>query len=305
MLDPVVVADAVEQHGPWSETEPRREDLAVVTQQLLGCTVSAQGRQQRVAHGPRGRSSHDLGADAEPRVIVDAGHDLALGAIGQEVATHDVHLPELHGPGALPALVVRALSPALRGLDEPVPDQGPIDRRARRQRLGPCVTQPPEDRPRSPAGVRSAHLHDLGLDRRRHLVRAALGLRALVGERAQALVRIAPQPGVDGLASHPVASCDVSDARAVQDLYDGLVSLLHQIQLHQHGWPPLVLSTGRQQRRRWRPPPRGPSQARSVKQVPEPLSPRCRSRAGECQARGGATVSSMNRTFTDPLPTIR
>ena len=33
-------------------------------------------------------------------------------------------------------------------------------------------------------------------------------------------------------------------------------------------------------------------------QVPEPVSPRYRNRAGECRAGTGATVSSMNRTRT-------
>ncbi len=36
----------------------------------------------------------------------------------------------------------------------------------------------------------------------------------------------------------------------------------------------------------------------SVVQVPEPVSPRYRNRAGKCRAATGATVSSMNRAFT-------
>lgn len=147
-------------------------------------------------------------------------------------------------------------------------------------------------------GPDTAQLEDLCLGLRRHLVRALLGFGAPVGERAEALVRIPAEPRVDGLARDPVASYDVGDARAVQDLEDGLVSLLHQIQLHQHGRPPSVLSTGRQRRRRWQPTPGGRSQARSVKQAQEPVSPMYRSRAGKCQAGGGATVASMNRAFT-------
>ncbi len=54
---------------------------------------------------------------------------------------------------------------------------------------------------------------------------------------------------------------------------------------------PPALPTGRcRQRRRWRRRTGGYSGRRGVKQVPEPVSPRYRNRAGKCQAGAGATV---------------
>jgi hypothetical protein len=39
-------------------------------------------------------------------VVVDAGDDLDLGAVGEVEPPDDVHLPQLHRTRALPALVV-------------------------------------------------------------------------------------------------------------------------------------------------------------------------------------------------------
>lgn len=51
---------------------------------------------------------------AKAGVVVHAGDDLGLGSVGQTDAADHVHLPELHGLGPLPALVVGAF--ALEGL---------------------------------------------------------------------------------------------------------------------------------------------------------------------------------------------
>ena len=60
-----------------------------------------------------------------------------------------------------------------------------------------------------------------------------------------------------------------------------LDSAVPQSELHQHGRPPSVPSTTRPQRRRWLTATWWTLQARSVKQVPEPVSPRYRSRDPE------------------------
>ena len=115
-------------------------------------------------------------------MIVDAGHNFHLGAVGQIEAAHDVHLPELHGLGPLPPLVVRSGSLAGGGLEEVVTDQGPIDRRPARQRCDSFPSQVGADGPRSPPRMGAPHLDDPGFDHRSHLVRAGLGLRALVDQ---------------------------------------------------------------------------------------------------------------------------
>jgi len=43
VLDPRVVADPVEEHRSWPEAESSREDLAVIGEDLIGCTVLAEG----------------------------------------------------------------------------------------------------------------------------------------------------------------------------------------------------------------------------------------------------------------------
>ncbi len=42
-----------------------------------------------------------------------------------------------------------------------------------------------------------------------------------------------------------------------------------------------------------------------VVQVPEPVSPRYRNRAGKCRAATGATVSSVNRSYTHAFRRFR
>lgn len=54
----------------------------------------------------------------EPRVIIDAGAGVQLGAVLKIDATNHVHLPRLHGVRALPSLVIRLGTLALCGIDE-------------------------------------------------------------------------------------------------------------------------------------------------------------------------------------------
>ncbi len=78
-------------------------------------------------HRPAGGPGHHPGAHHEPGVVVDTGQDLALLIVGEEHPTHHVHLPQLHGPPALPALEPAVPPPPGQGVDQPGPLQGPVD----------------------------------------------------------------------------------------------------------------------------------------------------------------------------------
>jgi hypothetical protein len=93
VADPVVMTDPVEEHHRGLGRTLAGEDLAVVGEDLLGDPVAAQGLDQRITDGLGRRSHHELGADAEPRVIVDPGDHAELGAIREEHLAHHVHLP--------------------------------------------------------------------------------------------------------------------------------------------------------------------------------------------------------------------
>ena len=121
----------------------------------------------------------------------------------------------------------------------------------------------------------AAHLDDPGLEGRRHLVRTAAWPRAAVGEAGHALSRVAPQPAVHRLAPDAVATCDVGDAGgAVQHLEHGLIALFHEPQLPEHDDLPGCGGNRRWEgAAEWREGPRS-----GVAEVPEPVSPRYRSR---------------------------
>jgi hypothetical protein len=61
-------------------------------------------------------------------VVIDAGDHLDLGAVEEEEPADDIHLPELHGPAAFPALVVSPGPLAGGGLNQEMPDEGPVHR---------------------------------------------------------------------------------------------------------------------------------------------------------------------------------
>jgi hypothetical protein len=104
MLDAVLAADPVEQHLGVLEPEPAGEHLAVIGEDLLGNPMATHRLGEMGAHRPAGRSDHHPCAHDEPGVVIDAREHLALAPIGQQHTTHDVHLPQLHRSGALPAL---------------------------------------------------------------------------------------------------------------------------------------------------------------------------------------------------------
>lgn len=91
VLDAVVQADAVEQHG--GALQAAGEDLAVVSEDLLGDAVSMQGLEQRVAYRPGRGPLDESGHDAEARVVVDPRHHRQRHAVRQSHVAHDVDLP--------------------------------------------------------------------------------------------------------------------------------------------------------------------------------------------------------------------
>ncbi len=81
----------------------------------------------------------------------------------------------------------------------------------------------------------SSQLDDAGLDLGSHLVGAAIGLGAAIGESGQSLTGIAHEPAVDGPAVDALAGGDIGDGDAgVEHLTDGVVALLKHRELHQH-----------------------------------------------------------------------
>ena len=79
-----------------------------------------------------------------------------------------------------------------------------------------------------------AHLDDAGLDLWRHLVRAAIGLRAALGKSSQAVVGVAHEPAMNGSPVNAIAGRNVGDGGPIQHLADGVVSLLNHRKLHKH-----------------------------------------------------------------------
>ena len=122
-----------------------------------------------------------------------------------------------------------------------------------------------------------AHLHDPRLDLRVHLMRTRQRPRAAIGQPAQPVGRVPPQPLVHRLARHPITAGHIGDRRpVVEHLQHRLIALFHQAQLHEHRRPPPDLRArtthseeGGNARRRW---------TSSVSQEPGPLSPRYRGR---------------------------
>ncbi|MGA2037116.1 MAG: hypothetical protein ABSH04_05985, partial [Acidimicrobiales bacterium] len=106
-------------------------------------------------------------------VVVDAGEDLALGAVVQEDPADHVHLPQLHGPAPLPAHVGDQVLSLLLGLDEAVANQSPIGGHVAGQVPIFPAAQLIEEPQRSPARVHPAHLEHCRLEGGRELVGTA------------------------------------------------------------------------------------------------------------------------------------
>ena len=164
---------------------PKRpvKTLGVVRQQVFGHAVAAHGFGECVADRAGGGSRHDLRRDAEPGVVIEARDDRRFAAVFELHAAHDVHLPQLHGPGSLPALVVASLTATLRGLDQAVAHQRPVDRGAAGQGDDLLLGEEVADGLGSPGGVLTAQGADPGLDPGGHLMRAGGQLGAHERER--------------------------------------------------------------------------------------------------------------------------
>ena len=110
-----------------------------------GTPNCAQRGGERQAHRPAGRPDHDQADHAVPGMVIDPGHELGLGPVGQEHPADDVQLPQRHRLIALPPQVA-VLGPLARaGLDQAMPDQDPVDAHPRRHRRPPrpCPARAP------------------------------------------------------------------------------------------------------------------------------------------------------------------
>jgi hypothetical protein len=192
---------------------------------------------ERIARRFRGRACDDQRADTEPRVVIDAGHDRRAGAVVEADPAGDVHLPQLHRPGPFPPPIVSPLPPPRHRRDQPMADQGPIDRRLRWHRIEALPAQLMTDRAWTPPGMVMTHLDDARLDHRRHLMRTRRRHRRPVHQAHHALIRVLPQPPMDRLTAHPIASRNPDHRRSVEHLVHRRHPLIHDPQLHQHDRP--------------------------------------------------------------------
>jgi hypothetical protein len=235
VIDPVLAADPVEQHLGLARPEPAREDLAVVGQDLLGDPVGPHRLGEVPADGPAGGADHHPGAHDEPRVVVDAGQDLARGPVGEQDPAHDVELPQLHGLAALPAAEPAVPAASGLGIDQPGSLQRPVDPRTRRDRFqarpGRLVHEPSW----SPIGVAPSRLEHPHLDHRGHLMRAPRRSVGPVGQTREPLILVAAQPPMHRLAGHAEAARHLHDWDPIADHREHrLIPLFHHTQLHQH-----------------------------------------------------------------------
>ena len=232
--DAVLPQDPLEHHlGRAGLAEPAGELLAVVGQDLLRHPVAPQRCRQPPAHRPAGGSRHDSRAHAIPRVVIDPGQHLDLGAVGKR-DLHQVQLPQLHRPRTLPPPVRPLAASAPRG-DQPVAHQHPVDGHPARQRQHPAPLQLVAQPLRPPPGMLAAQLAHPGLDRRGQLVRAPVGPMRTVGQPLQPTSPVSGDPGVHRLAADPVAVGDLGHRQPrLQHLQHRVVALLSHAALPQH-----------------------------------------------------------------------
>lgn len=86
----------------------------------------------------------------------------------------------------------------------------------------------------TPAGMGPAQLAHPRLDLTSQLPRVVMRAMRSVGQPEQAVLAGAAQPGVHRLARHPIAFGDLDNGdTAEDDFYDGVITLLHDAQLHE------------------------------------------------------------------------
>ena len=147
--------------------------------------MTLQGCVEPCAHRARVGSRHHRGAHTEAGVVVDAREHRQQQAVGEAEADH-VHLPELHGPGALPSAVLDPSTAPHDRLDQSVAHQGAIDAAASRRRLGAGFAQFEAQPCRTPAGMFAAQVHQPYLDCGGHLMRTGGRFAASIHQSAQA-----------------------------------------------------------------------------------------------------------------------
>ena len=282
----MLAADAVEQHLGRVRAEPAGEHLAIVSEDLVREPVLLQGGDKDLADaagiGPLDQPSHD----AEPRMVIDAGHDLQLAAIGEPDPAHHVQLPQLHRPVPLPPPVVRPATPTGDRLDQLVADQGPVDRRPRRQRLATVTAQLVVEPPRPPVGMAPTQLTDPHLHLGGDLMRAAARTMRPVGQALQAGGCIPIHPAVQALTRDAPPLGDLGHRPPVTNhLHDGVIALLDHSVLPEHPPHPRGLAAGRQQ----------PGKQGGVSRINRS---RVRHQPNLCPASAEATTSRINRSRT-------
>jgi hypothetical protein len=89
--------------------------------------------------------------------------------------------------------------------------------------------------------VAPAQLYDYGLDLGSHLMGAAIGLGALVGQSTETL-GVAQEPPVKSATVDAVADGGVFDRGSIEHLSDRVVALLNHRKIHQ--WHGVLLGSG-------------------------------------------------------------
>ena len=180
----------------------------------------------------------------------------------------------LLSPAELDELGHLAQSMLALGRDQAMADQHPVNGRAGRQRAHPGLAQLKQQPPRAPPRMRPTPLADQRLNPGVQLPRLIAGPVGMVSQPGQPVAFIAAQPAVHRLTGHPIAAGHLGDRRTGYDLHDGVIALLHDAQLHEHG-------------------PATPYRERRHGEA-------CPS--GRCQASGEANVSTISRSRTVYYP---
>jgi hypothetical protein len=172
LADAVAAADPLEQDlGRAGLAESSGELLAVVREHFVRDAVGPHRGDEGAADGACGATAHDGGDHAVPGVVVKAGDELQLGAVGQEYRRGDVQLPQLHRRFPLPALVVLTAALSLTGRDQAPADENPVDSRPGRHRCHLAFAELILQSSRSPPRMRTPELADHRLDVRCELTR--------------------------------------------------------------------------------------------------------------------------------------
>jgi len=234
--DAVAAADPLEQHlGRARLAEPPGELPAVVAEHFVRDPVGAHRGHERPAHRAAGGPAHHGGDHAEPGVVIDAGDQLALGAVGQEHRPGDIQLPQLHRHVPLPPLVVLAAALALARRDQAVPHQDPVEGGPGRHRADPGLAELIAQPARPPPGMSPAQAADHRLDVRIQMPRLGTRPVRMIGQCRQTAGPVPRQPVVHRLARDPVTPGDLGNRGTGDNLHDRVITLLHDAQLHKHG----------------------------------------------------------------------